>query len=98
MQIGVNRSPLAQGEGAAAGTPALGFHETSYLRSPIPPLAQTQRIIYKLQVGATSREASSTLSPAPTSSLRLLSSPLGRAAGRSHSAESVMGKKRSVTA
>lgn len=49
---------------------------------PFPPLAQTQ-CIYKLQLRAISREASSALSQ-PTSSFRLL----GREAGRTHSAES----------
>lgn len=34
MQIEVNKSPLAQGEDAAAGTPA--FHENSYLGSTVP--------------------------------------------------------------
>lgn len=59
---------------------------------PFPPLAQTQCITYKLQVGAISREES-TLSPELTSSFR---SSLGKAAGRIHSAERVMGKKHSV--
>lgn len=34
MQIGLNRSLLAQGEDAAAGTPT--FQETSYLGSLVP--------------------------------------------------------------
>lgn len=45
-----------------------------------------------------SKEVSPTLSTQPTSSFRLLSSSLGKVAGRIHSAERAMGEKHSLTA